>query len=289
MSPAQQRSIAHLVRLEEPILQRLELAAPWCVRVDGCSYPGMYVVHRGGTRVHVFGESLELEAGDCVLLPRGGGQHVVGDTFGTTPLDPRALTAREVRDDLSLRLRGPGPQTILSAIPFQSSPMAWLPRVLLLRRRDRDPVGESLFAAYEQALEHGDGEVVARIAEAIWVRFVAERIPHVQRFDAEVLRVAATVFDNPVTPHTLESLARVAGLSRSRFAARFTAAFGEAPMRWVQRVRMEHAEQLLRDGTMSVAAVAERLGWSDESAFRKAYRRLRGQSVRGKDRASRGS
>lgn len=278
------RAVSRLVRLEAAVLQRLELAAPWCVRIDGCNHPGMYVVHRGAARVDVFGESLQLEAGDCVLLPRGGGQHVVGDTFGTAPLAPADLAARGVRpDEQFLQLHGPGPRAMVSAIPFRSSPLAWLPRALLVRRGDRDPVGESLFAAYEQALEHGDGDVVARVAEAMWIRFVAERVPKVQRFDAEVLRAAALVLDAPSTPHTLGSLARAACLSRSRFSARFTAAFGEPPMRWVQRMRMEHAEWLLRSGTMSVAAVADRLGWSDESAFRKAYRRIRGRPARADD------
>lgn len=277
-SSVHERATSRLVRLEGPVLQRLELAAPWCVRVDGCGHPGMYVVHRGAARVDVFGERLQLEAGDCVLLPRGGAQHVVGDTFGTAPLEPGERAAREVRPDgQSLQLRGPSHRAMLSAIPFRSSPLAGLPRVLLVRRRERDPVGESLFAAYEQALEHGEGDVVARIAEAMWIRIVAERLPQVRRLDAEILRVATMVLDAPATPHTLGSLARAACLSRSRFSARFTAAFGEPPMRWVQRVRMEHAEWLLRTGTMSVAAIAELLGWSDESAFRKAYRRIRGR------------
>lgn len=283
-SSVHERAVSRLVRLEGPVLQCLDLAAPWCVRVDGCSHPGMYVVHRGSARIDVFGESLQLEVGDCVLLPRGAGQHVVGDTLGTAPLQSGALAAREVPpDERSLHVDGPGPRARLSAIPFRSSPLAWLPRVLLVRKRDRDPVGESLFAAYERALEHGEGDVVARITEAMWIRFVADRLPQLQRLDAEVLRAAAMVLDAPATPHTLGSLARAACLSRSRFSARFRAAFGEPPMRWVQSVRMEHANWLLRDGTMSIAAVADLLGWSDESAFRKAYRRIRDRAARGDD------
>jgi len=42
---------------------------------------------------------------------------------------------------------------------------------------------------------------------------------------------------------------------------------------------MRHAQALLRGGKQSVAAVAEQLGF-DESAFRKAYRRINGTPPR---------
>lgn len=275
------RALARLVQLGDPQLQRFELAAPWCVQVDGCDHPGMYLVHRGSARIQVLGSELQLGEGDAVLLPRGGGLHVVGDARGTAPLAATELQAREERRDVSgFRVRGPGPETSLSCVPFLAAPIAWLPRVSVLRRSACDPIERSLLGAYEQALEHGESEVLARVAEALWIRCFSASLPTVDRLDLDVLRVAAAVVEAPATPRTLRSLARMASLSRSRFSARFRESFGEPPMRWVQRTRMEHAERLLREGTMSVAAVAEVLGFNDESAFRKAYRRHRGHPAR---------
>jgi len=241
----------------------------------------MYVVHRGSARLRVLGREIWLGEGDTLLLPRGGGLHLVGDEIGTAPLLPTELEAREDRREASVvRVRGPGPQTFLSCVPFLSAPMAWSPRVVVSRRRAHDGVDRSLLTALEQALEQGEADVLARVAEAIWIRTLRAHVPNVDRLDLDVLRAAAAVLEAPAKPHTLVSLARAASLSRSRFSARFSESFGEPPMRWVQRVRMEHAERVLREGTMSVAAIAEVLGFSDESAFRKAYRRHRGRPAR---------
>lgn len=275
------RALSRLVQLDRPLLQLMELIAPWCARVEGCLHPGMYVVHRGTARIDVMGQSLRLDAGDFVLLPRGGGQHVIGDAFGTVPSPLEELALRDVRRSAQCRkLRGAKSSTLISGIPFQSPPIAWLPRVLGIRCCDSDRIARSLLSAYEHALEREEGEVVARIAEALWIHTIAERLPHVSRLDIDVLRAASMVLEDPTPSYTLHSLARTATLSRSRFSARFTSAFGEPPMRWVQRVRMDHAERLIRGGTLSIATIATLMGFSDESAFRKAYRRVTGSPAR---------
>jgi len=277
------KALSRLVQLGDPVLQRMELGAPWCTRIDGCRHPGMYVVHRGASNITVFGRTVRLEQGDVMLLPSGGGQHVVSDVHGTKALSPDEFSARVEQTGGSsdlIRLRGSGAQTLMSGIPFQSSPLVWLPRVLVVRSRDRDPVARSLFSSYEQALDHGEASIVERVAEAFWLRSIAALLPKVGRLDLDVLRAATMVLESPAVPHTLESLARAAALSRSRFSLRFTSAFQEAPMRWVQRIRMDYAERLLREGDLSVAAIAAELGFNDESAFRKAYRRIQGKPAR---------
>lgn len=274
-----ERVLGQLIQLRDPLLQRMDLAAPWGARVPGCDNPGMYVVHRGRVHFRVEHETTELAAGDIVLLPAGG-PHVLCDAVGTAPRSLAELFGRVERDGIAIRVSGPGPQTVVSAIPFaDASPLTWLPRRLIVRRRDLDRLSASLVEAYDHALDRGEADVLARVAEALWIKIVAERVPEVQTADLAVLRAAADVLERPERVHTLRSLARRAGLSRSRFSARFTVALGESPMRWVQTVRMRHAQALLQGGTQSVAAVAEQLGF-DESAFRKAYRRILGRPPR---------
>lgn len=279
-SAATQHALSDLVRLGRPRLLRMELAAPWCVAVAGCEAPGMYMVHAGVARIDAFSVSARLEPGDCVLLPRGGGAHVVGDAQGTAALAPKVIADREASGAPHfVRLRGPGPRTLLSAVPFDTRPLAWAPRVVVLPRATQDAVTRSLIAAYERALEHDAADVLGRVAEALWVRAIGARVREEGRVDVDVLRAASRVLEAPTAAHDLESLARSAGISRARFCARFTAAFGVAPMRWVRGVRLAHAERLLAEGR-TIADVAEILGYSDESAFRKARRRVRAGASR---------
>jgi len=68
----------------------------------------------------------------------------------------------------------------------------------------------------------------------------------------------------------------VAGLSRTAFAARFTAGVGEPAMHYLRSLRLHHARALLRDERLTVAAVATRVGYSSEVAFAAAFRRAAG-------------
>jgi len=96
--------------------------------------------------------------------------------------------------------------------------------------------------------------------------------------DPRLGRAVDRVLEAPAAPHTVESLAEVASMSRSAFAERFTAAFGQTPMVFVQHARMQHAAHLLREEGASIDAVAARSGYSSRSHFSTAFHKHHGVS-----------
>ena len=78
-------------------------------------------------------------------------------------------------------------------------------------------------------------------------------------------------------PWTLEILSSAVAMSRSAFSKRFKSLVGVAPLDYLLRWRMRIARDLLRRGSM-VAAVASQAGYSSESAFRHAFKRLYGHA-----------
>ncbi|THF65956.1 AraC family transcriptional regulator [Pseudothauera nasutitermitis] len=82
----------------------------------------------------------------------------------------------------------------------------------------------------------------------------------------------------PARAWTLESLARIAGVSRTVFAQRFKALVGTTAMDYLARWRMLIAADRLRDGKDGVAAIAFSLGYESESAFSAAFKRTMGRS-----------
>lgn len=88
------------------------------------------------------------------------------------------------------------------------------------------------------------------------------------------------MLDDPGNPHTLESLAGAAGMSRSRFAARFRAAYGRGAMTLLRDLRLAHAAQLLTERRMSVDQVARAVGFQSRSAFSRAFVAMWGASPR---------
>ncbi len=74
----------------------------------------------------------------------------------------------------------------------------------------------------------------------------------------------------------LASLARIAGLSPSRFHAVFREALGMAPSRWLQQRRLARARELLLGSELPVNVVAARAGFGDPFHFSRLFKRIHG-------------
>ena len=62
-------------------------------------------------------------------------------------------------------------------------------------------------------------------------------------------------------------------MSRSAFADRFRDTLGEPAMSYVTAWRMDLAARLVRERGLSLARIAERVGYQSEAAFNRAFRR----------------
>lgn len=90
--------------------------------------------------------------------------------------------------------------------------------------------------------------------------------------DDRLVRALDVMLEAPERPHTLESVARAAGMSRSAFSERFSSTFGRTAMDLLREIRLDRGAELLRTTDLSVQAVAERVGLSSRSYFSKAFR-----------------
>jgi AraC-like DNA-binding protein len=98
--------------------------------------------------------------------------------------------------------------------------------------------------------------------------------------DPRMNAVIAAMHSDPGRKWTLQDLARVAGMSRSSFAARFRSAVGEPAMDYLTRWRMMVAANRLAEGNVPIAIVAPAVGYESESAFGAAFKRIIGESPR---------
>ncbi|WP_266159473.1 helix-turn-helix transcriptional regulator [Dyella silvatica] len=96
--------------------------------------------------------------------------------------------------------------------------------------------------------------------------------------DTRICKVLHAVHENPGHAWTMQAMASRACMSRSAFAERFTRLMKMPPMQYVTQWRVSVAEQLLRDRQLSVAAIAEQLGYASEAAFRRLFKRVSGIS-----------
>ncbi|GJG86753.1 AraC family transcriptional regulator [Gemmatimonadetes bacterium T265] len=88
---------------------------------------------------------------------------------------------------------------------------------------------------------------------------------------------------------TLERLAAEAAISKFHFARLFRAATGEAPHRFLVRLRVDAARQLLRDTELPVAEVAAAVGYGSVAQFAAAFARHVGRTPRAFRATARGA
>ena len=86
---------------------------------------------------------------------------------------------------------------------------------------------------------------------------------------AAALRRLETAFADPLTPSTL---ARIAGLPTARFARIIRRIFGITPTQLITKTRIAAASRLLRETDRTIADIAQECGFTDHSAFTRAFR-----------------
>src|SRR3546814_4769806 len=67
-------------------------------------------------------------------------------------------------------------------------------------------------------------------------------------------------------------------MSRTLFATMFVESTGETPARYLTRLRMERARDLLQRSQLSLAMVAHRMGYGTDVEFARAFKRQFGIS-----------
>ncbi|MEW2390068.1 helix-turn-helix domain-containing protein [Streptomyces venezuelae] len=92
----------------------------------------------------------------------------------------------------------------------------------------------------------------------------------------DVLRsLTAAVLADPAGEHTLPTMAASAAVSTRHLARLFRTELHTTPARWVEQVRLDHAQRLLLDGH-SVTAAARRSGLGSDETLRRAFARRLG-------------
>lgn len=89
--------------------------------------------------------------------------------------------------------------------------------------------------------------------------------------DHRLARAVTAIVERPSAPHSVDSLAAIAGMSRSAFAERFSAVFGQSPIEFVQRVRLRLGAHLLASTDLPVKVIAASVGYKSRSYFTRAF------------------
>lgn len=142
-----------------------------------------------------------------------------------------------------------------------------------------EQAARAVFAAARTALERRDGRELdlSKLALEKWVATG----PWAQRTAQadEAGGLAAVVADwrrDPARAWSLPEEARRAGMSYTRFRARFAAEYGRSPHAYLRRWRLELAMGWLRATTEPIKTIAERCGFAGAEPFIRAFAQVHG-------------
>ncbi|MCW5682531.1 MAG: AraC family transcriptional regulator [Xanthobacteraceae bacterium] len=259
-------------------------AGRWAVRYAEFGHPGFCTVIEGNCRLAVDGEEpVTLAAGDFVLLPKTPGFTMSSLEPGKPVfIDPNAAmaTAGEVRHG---KQDGPPNARLLGGyFMFEAMDtgllVSLLPRQIHVRGAERLSLLVKLVADEAYRQEAGRDLALARLVEVLLIEALrstqdTSAPPGLLRGlrDARLAEAIREMHRDPSHGWSVEELAGKAALSRSGFFDRFSKQVGVPPMEYLLGWRMALAKDLLRNEDISLAEVAERVGYGSASTFSTAF------------------
>jgi AraC-like DNA-binding protein len=299
--------VLRAVRLTGAVFFSVDARAPWVAETPAAGeigpliMPGVehvieyHVVTAGTCWAGIVDETpVRLETGDIIVFPQGD-KHVMSSSPGMRGLPSHALfeQAQMSRLPVVVNMDGGGVERAelicgflgCDARPFNPL-LSTLPRVLHVRRQGAaDGMLEQLvkLALAESEAARAGGEcVLARLSELLFVEVVrrylatlpADNVGWLAGLRHESIgRALGKLHDRPAYAWSLDELARDVGISRSVLAERFTHFVGVPPMQYLAQWRMQLASSLLASTSMSLAEIAEKVGYGSEAALSRAYKR----------------
>lgn len=291
--------IVDTLDLKGALYFRTDFSAPWAVTVPELGQAARFhLVVQGACHVtFASGAEVRLGPGDLVLIP-GGAKHVIADAGAhdrggrdAAPLE--TVLADAGYDGRGVLVVGQGDdhaatKMVCGHFTFRRGAdhplLRALPEHLLTTAADRarEPLLDEvlrLIARRIFAEGLGSAAAVTRMSEIVFIELLRAGIGRAPALtevlnafrDDQVGRALGLIHDRPADTWSVESLAAEVGMSRSRFADRFSALLGLGPMSYLADWRLQRALPLLDDARRSIQQVAVEIGYQSPAAFTRAF------------------
>lgn len=284
---------------------RCQLGAPWIID-HVAEPPGVAPYHlivsgtawldcaaAGDSKGH--GASVELQAGDIILLPRGSAHRLraghAADAAAAAPVQV-SITAGGVQFKHN---DGAGPPADILCGKFEfdhgaANPVLMaLPEVLLVRTAGRADFASlqalmAMLRAETETMQPGANVLVSHLSSALFALlmrvWLEQSKPAAGLFallgERRLLPALQGMLAAPGHPWSLNELAQRCHMSRASFVRLFNLVAGATPATVLLQTRMAQAAAWLARHERSVRDIGEAVGYQSEAAFNRAFKRYFG-------------
>jgi AraC-like DNA-binding protein len=155
-----------------------------------------------------------------------------------------------------------------------------LPESLVMYLSDLDTMKPTLEMLFNEAALERSGQKLAmdRLCDLLIVQVLRHackvgllQMPVLAGFaDPSLSHALVAMHDEPGKPWTVDKLAGLCNMSRSKFAKQFHDVVGETPANYLTERRMMCAQKLMRSH-IPIKAVAKKVGYATQPSFTKAF------------------
>lgn len=214
----------------------------------------LWWVLEGRGQITLNGQSIEIKPGRCFILRPG--------------------TELRATQDLAYRLLvfavhfDPYDPASLAPFPFEGQFVQDREFLEIMARHC-----ENFFQRGDSAARMQSASLVQQILLKLWDEL---EHPQLSAADRSIGQLMQTIRLEPGQPWNVAEMARQAGLSRSQFTRRFQRVAGMPPNAFVIQSRLDRSKQLLLETDMSLASIAEALGYQDIYFFSRQFKAVTG-------------
>jgi transcriptional regulator GlxA family with amidase domain len=165
-----------------------------------------------------------------------------------------------LRLDEALVVSGEGGRLVSSG-----AATAWHDLALYLIARYVGPATANALARFQLVQWHRDGQAAFQVFD-----------PPTDHGDAGIAAAQRWIADNVAVANPVQHMVEQSGLTARTFKRRFRAATGDAPIGYVQRIRVECAKRLLEQSGDPIEQISWAVGYEDPASFRRLFKRLTG-------------
>lgn len=231
-----------------------------------------------------------VHEGDLVIVPNGA-THVIADGPGRTPRPLGEILVEGALDASGVLAYGSGEGRVELLCGFcrfdeaiDHPVVSHLPNTIVLEARDlgREPwiLAVLRLVSLETDLDGaGMRGILSRLLEILLIQAVRRQ----QRADvgaggfvaamadANLSKALLAIHGSPERPWTIAGLARLSGMSRASFAARFAEVVGVPPIGYLTTWRLMKARLMLRESDLATDEIALRCGYASLASFTRRY------------------
>lgn len=135
-------------------------------------------------------------------------------------------------------------------------------------------------ASQPVALRHLFGLLTLQVERLLGAQSDTKSAPSPIDISPSLYRAKELLESNPEHPWKLDELGKLTGLSPNYLSTQFRLAFGQPPLRYLQQIRIERAQQLLCHTGMSMTQIAGELSFSSSQHFSTVFKQLTGETPR---------